>query len=104
MKKIVHVTVPTEIGLAEPGLYKMGKLYAYKSEGNSGWCFLAKITPESCTTLYGFLAMNYTDTHPRFVSNSIRESLTLCLRKRQPFVFENVFEFAEHILKTQLDG
>ena len=101
MKKIVHVTIPTDISLADPALYKQGQLYAYKSDGKSGWCFLAKITSEEVTTRYGFIAMNYTDTHPRFVSTTIRESLLLCLRSRQPYVFANVQEFAEWILKEK---
>lgn len=70
-------------------------LFAYKSEGKSGYCFLTKLE----SGRYGFVAMNYTNTNPRFVAPSMQESLKLAVKCRDVYAFNGVEELAYQINK-----
>ena len=105
MKKVILKESPTEITVEEAShLLHMGGggttkpiLFAYKSEGKSGWCFLAKLT--NCSPYkYGFIAMNYTDTTPRFVGDTMKQALTSAVKDRKVFAFDGVNELAYAIL------
>jgi len=98
MKRLVKDTLPSEISIHDPELWKKPRLFAYESRGVSGWCFLAKLTGEGEENLWGFVAMNYTNTHPRYVSESMMDALKRAMAQREVIVFDNVKELAEKIL------
>jgi hypothetical protein len=98
MKKLIIINNPKVITLDDALNSGTRKLYAYESKGKSGWCFLTKITEQiHSKTRYGFVAMNYTDTHPRFVADTIRESITLASHGRDVYVFDDIIELARSI-------
>jgi hypothetical protein len=97
MKKIIENKPTEEITVSDvcAEKYMNSKiLFAYKSEGNSGWCFLAKLTQSGVTTKYGFVAMNYTNTHPRFVAGTMAESIKMAIKCRDVYAFNGVEELA----------
>ena len=102
MKKIVENKPTEEITITDllNNTYMLNKLlFAYKSKGNSGWCFLAKLTESSAVIQrWGFVAMNYTDTYPRFCESSLQASLKLAVKSREVFVFNGVDELSYIII------
>ncbi len=101
MKKIVESKPADEVTVEEicnKDNYLLRKiLFAYKSEGKSGWCFLTKI---ECGK-YGFVAMNYTDTNPRFVGKSMQEAIQLAVKCREVFAFNGVEELVYTITNNK---
>jgi hypothetical protein len=102
MKKVILQSSPAEITVEEAShnCFSGGTdnpvLFAYKSEGKSGWCFLTKIA----LGRYGFVAMNYTDTNPRFVAGSMQAALASAVRSRTVYAFNGVKELVTAIINN----
>lgn len=70
-------------------------LFAYKSTGGKGYCILSKIstlTSSGFKNIYAFFPLNSSDSYPRYVRDSLRQSVEGCAKDREVYAFNTMEE------------
>ena len=75
------------------------EIVAYRSQNSPNYCVLAKLTQKDFgQQKYGFVALNCSDTPPRFVGNTWYEAITIAGKNRDVMVFTSMDEMLTAML------
>jgi hypothetical protein len=96
MQKIIVTQTATEIKLDN---LQGNEIVAYRSQNSVNYCILARLTKkDDGQQKYGFVAMNCSDSSPRFVEKTWFDAIRLASKTRSVVTFANMNELLTAML------
>jgi len=97
MQKIIVTQTATEIKLDS---LQGNEIVAYRSQNSENYCILARLTKkeDGHNQKFGFVAMNCSNSSPRFAEKTWYDSIRLASKTRSIVTFANMTELLTAML------